>query len=408
MKVLREFILLLQGAIPFLAVYPTWFKIAIAVWLVTGASLVAGLLFLRPSQPSPPSHLASEAKAPYLRPAVTLTVRASESDAGLDLQLLWMSTDDTFLPEETRRVPFSILEDLRTQGIWRETGLGVIPDRKNPAARELTAAVIPESLQRQLSRHSSHHLMVLHDRLASRLPWEYILRANALNEGVSRKFIADTRSAVSWNQPWRPGEELKVLLIVPSYERGPFPPLPGAWVEAQALQSLFEGVEGVRLELLEGEGATRPAVRAALQTGRFNLVHFAGHAVFDPTDPVQSGLICADGAPLTATDLDDLLYVPELIFANAADSARLAGTPKAGTAGVAEAFLAAGAPNFIGITGIVSDSDAVAFAKAFYAEFLDGYPVGRALTMARKSLLARNSWGGFFYAHYGNASFGLN
>ena len=40
---------------------------------------------------------------------------------------------------------------------------------------------------------------------------------------------------------------------------------------------------------------TRQDFRHALRTGVYDIIHFAGHAVFDEKDPLRSGWVLSDG-----------------------------------------------------------------------------------------------------------------
>ena len=56
--------------------------------------------------------------------------------------------------------------------------------------------------------------------------------------------------------------------------------------------------------LIKGDRATRDRVRTALRSGRYDVVHYAGHAFFDAAHPGKGGLGCNGGEILNGSDLD--------------------------------------------------------------------------------------------------------
>jgi CHAT domain-containing protein len=163
---------------------------------------------------------------------------------------------------------------------------------------------------------------------------------------------------------------------------------------------------------------TREAVLDHLRSEQFDVIHYAGHAFFEPGAPGDSGILCADGA-LRALDLLNLRSLPPLLFFNACEAGRLRRGPglkrtrvpddarrALGTAvGLAEAFMRYGVANFVGTYWPVQDASASTFARAFYALLLAGATIGDALLAGRKAVQARGSVDWADYIHYGDARF---
>jgi CHAT domain-containing protein len=159
------------------------------------------------------------------------------------------------------------------------------------------------------------------------------------------------------------------------------------------------------------------------RSGQFDVVHYAGHAFFDPTAPERSGLICAppddrNPAVLSGADLAGLGQLPMLVFFNACESARIRGVKKIGAnpkhpdrvrglVSVAEAFMRGGVANFLGTYWPVGDEAASKFAWTLYHSLLDGQPLGLAVTQARKQVLEIRSADWADYIHYGSPNFVL-
>jgi len=204
-----------------------------------------------------------------------------------------------------------------------------------------------------------------------------------------------------------------VLLIV-----DPTGDLPGAAAEGDALQALLAR-RAVTLDVLEGRDATRARILAALGSGAFDVLHFAGHAFFDARDPGQGGLLCHGKEVLRGTDLDGVGNLPALVFCNACEAARVRKRPRGrvqsarffgmqrSMTGIAEAFLAGGVANFVGTHWPVGDEAAFAFSQALYQAMLQGERLGDAVLAARRRLEAIPSVDWADYVHYGSPEFRL-
>lgn len=126
----------------------------------------------------------------------------------------------------------------------------------------------------------------------------------------------------------------------------------------------------------------------------FDLVHFAGHAEYNPQDPGGDGWILTEGK-WTARDIMKMsgsAVMPALIFSNACQSARtekwaLGDRFQDEIFGLANAFLLAGAKHYLGTFWDVLDEPSSRFALEFYTHLMDGLPIGEALRLARLKLI---------------------
>jgi hypothetical protein len=291
-----------------------------------------------------------------------------------------------------------------------------LPRIGSALARLLLSANLREGLETMRSRP----LVIVHDREASRIPWE-VLRIGtehpALVAGASRRYASETLTVARWRDDGPDHDALRVLLVV-----DPTSDLPGAADEGELLAQIFTE-RGVLFDRLEQSAATRARILAALAAGTYDVLHFAGHAFFDPDDPGRSGLVCHGQQILRGTDLDDLGHLPALVFCNACEAARVrkrdgrnaAATRTAATrrlglrrsASVAEAFLTGGVANFLGTHWPVGDDAALEFSQGLYAALVDGATLGDAVLVARKLVAARRSIDWADYVHYGNPDFRL-
>lgn len=134
-------------------------------------------------------------------------------------------------------------------------------------------------------------------------------------------------------------------------------------------------------KLLEGANADRSAVLALLPTtGWF---HYAGHAVFEGTEGLDSGLPLANGSKLSAADVLSLSAVPALVVLSACEAGRSAGNSNMAGLGLAQAFVLAGSKAVLAPTQPVDDGFSRQLMNLVYQQLLLGLPVQTALQVAQ-------------------------
>jgi CHAT domain-containing protein len=243
--------------------------------------------------------------------------------------------------------------------------------------RDLAAMVIAEEARSVLAALKDRHVVVVHDAESSRIPWETLAtqatRADwlfAKEAGVSRRYVADHLSVARWLEERRQDAVLNVLLVV-----NPTRDLPGAEKEGKRILEILGTEPAARIDVLRGEEATRAALEKAFRSGTYDVIHYAGHAFFDVTDPGNSGILCAGKVVLSGRDLVGLGNLPALVFFNACEAGRVRRAPARGTppaptmrqridanVGLAEAFLRGGVANYVGTYWPVGDDPAKLFA----------------------------------------------
>jgi CHAT domain-containing protein len=170
------------------------------------------------------------------------------------------------------------------------------------------------------------------------------------------------------------------------------------------------------IEVVDRIGATECdpiEILALILNQEFDVVHFAGHGIFDEKAPDKSGWVFGEDRVLSAREIFRARRVPRLVFANACFSAVVRpgeafarDDTNRQLAGLAEAFFERGIHNYIGAGWPVDDEPAVRFAEIFYKRALDGETLGEALSAARLAILHQGStWGA--YHHYGQAEMPL-
>jgi len=285
------------------------------------------------------------------------------------------------------------------------------------------------------------HLAVIVDSSASRIPWEILplLESNSsgvqasmlscINGGVSRRFQSEpTQSLAKFLEERQRDAVLNVLLIV-----NPTDDLSGADREGELLERILRELDLVRVTKLQHGEATREKILNEFKSGAYDIVHYAGHAYFDPVDRGRSGLICAGIGPvngmsvLSGQDLMALTSLPTLVFFNACESARIRKLPVPSgkilgmnnaqrkkvasngdrsnqDAGICEAMLRGGISQFIGTYWPVNDSAAEAFSRTLYQGIAQGKTVRESVVLGRIEVKNLNQADMANYIHYGDPS----
>ncbi len=130
--------------------------------------------------------------------------------------------------------------------------------------------------------------------------------------------------------------------------------------------------------------------------GNFDIVHFAGHAIYDAQSPKESRW-CLSGGALTAFEIKWMgrnVVMPALVFSNACQSARtetwrVDEQYQDEIFGLANAFLLSGVKHYIGTFWKIQDEPSSLFAREFYTFLLKGCSIGKASRLAREALIKK-------------------
>lgn len=363
----------------------------------------------------PPAPVARRAGPGGVPPSMYLNVRARREGSSLKFEssLLTMGAKAAVL-SGTTRVPAAELTSLLAEIEESKFTHGYLPRFGEVLARR----VLHDSVAAALEGTSGNHLVIVHDAEASRIPWETMCLNGifpALSGGISRRYIADNLSVAKWLEQRRLDDWLDVLLVI-----NPTQDLAGAEQEGNRIQQLFNASQQVHLTVIRGAAATRARLRTEFSSGKYDILHYAGHAFFDPQQRARSGLVCSDGH-LTGAELVEIGHLPSLVFFNACESARVRKQVVRESTrvsrdiqeridrsvGLAEAFLRGGVANYIGTYWPVGDDPAKTFAGTFYERVLAGDTLLAALSKARADVNKITSPDWADYLFYGSADFAV-
>jgi len=164
--------------------------------------------------------------------------------------------------------------------------------------------------------------------------------------------------------------------------------------------------------------ATRTRVMQELLLKSYDVLHYAGHCMYDKEKPSASGWIFTGNKRLSANELSRIDRIPKFVFSNACESGITPDRSEDGSPELApsfaETFFARGVQNFVCTAWPVNDQAALDFAERFYTGLLglDGKevePMHVAMREARLEIFQKyygvRTWGA--YQHYGNPYFRL-
>src|SRR5205823_3119236 len=137
---------------------------------------------------------------------------------------------------------------------------------------------------------------------------------------------------------------------------------------------------------------TKTEFRHKLRKEKYDLIHFAGHAIFRAEDPEASAWLLSDG-PLWAKEIRNTLAwceaPPWLVFANACEAGMDSAAPpsryQGDVFGLATAFINQGVAAYLGPLWPIGDAVALQMATDFYsALLLERASLGEALRWAKQ------------------------
>ena len=299
------------------------------------------------------------------------------------------------------------------------------PDSQEKFARLLHKYIFPEDFERLIS---GKPLTLVLDSTTASLPWEMACfgpphrkRYFGTDLKLTRQFRTMLSAAPGGIAP-PVNKSLRFLVIAdPADDDNEFA-LPSAHEEGEAVVHLLEefkkgagkakGID-VTIESRIGAYECNPVeILALILNETFDVIHYAGHGIFDKAQPNRSGWVFRNKCILSAREIFRSRQVPRLIFANACFSA-VTNEDKAASsalesnrklAGMAEAFFERGVQNYIGTGWPVVDQSATTFATTYYDRALRGNLLSDALADARNRIMDEGSttWGA--YQHYGQST----
>ena len=219
-----------------------------------------------------------------------------------------------------------------------------------------------------------------------------------------RKDPGEQRSLLAVGNPRLTGETVQMARAVVRDEG--LAPLPDAEREARRIAALFEPRNTLVLT-----GARATEMRVKREAGRYRILHFATHGVFNDDTPMYSHIALArsaegaDDGLLEAREIAGLDLHADLVVLAGCDTARGGLRFGEGVVGMSWAFLAAGCPRAVVTQWKIGSASAGDLMVDFHRRLARGTLTGRAATEslrnAQLKMLAEKArshpfyWAGF-------------
>ena len=260
-------------------------------------------------------------------------------------------------------------------------------DETDETGKTAFTAYLPERSQNFVRNRAEQAILLTTNR--PEVPWELLHDDNdflCLSRPIGRRPQMLKEAKI---HPERQEEGLRALVV-----GNPTGDLPGADEEAIVVAKALEDV-GVVVDVLSKREATAKQFAKKIRNQTYDLIHFAGHAYFEPKAPHLSGLKFYD-SPMPAEELGRHLNSRALVFLSACAAGMVDVTEsKAGligefVEGIATSVLLGGAIGCIAPMWAVEDGAARDFSIAFYKNLLAGAVIGESVRQARLSAYNKN------------------
>jgi CHAT domain-containing protein len=265
-----------------------------------------------------------------------------------------------------------------------------LAEHLDPIAKELYRLLIPGAVT---VLPAGIELVFVPDKSLNELPFA------ALKDPVTGRFLVEQRTlrislGVAVGRKRSPAlstAKSALLVAATEFDRTLFAnlePLPGAETEVHALKELYQSAGHVLL----GTAATKGNLLRDL--GDREVLHFAGHAVFNSRYPDQSYLLLA---PTQEAGDAGMLFMHEierqhlmnlrLVVLSACNTLGPLDTRTGGISGLARSFLKAGADAVVGSLWAVEDQAAARILPDFHRRYLANGDAPAALAGAQRQML---------------------
>lgn len=355
---------------------------------------------LAPTAPAQPGGIGKQFVAPPGQIIVDYTVIG-------DTLLVWTISNRTVRLTRTTLDRTQLMRTIDRTRASLELRAGGGPSRRDLS---LLYEQLMRPIQSQLDQPGATLVLITDGELAN-VPFQ------ALYDGANERYLIEQhpvrfantlRDALALARAHKPPRRA-LLIADPAFDTRSFPELrrlPGAAAEVAPLAAQYAGAT-----VLTGAAANGVALRAALDHA--DVVHYAGHAVFDDARPDQSFLVLArpveNGTPdrLTAADVERLgLRHVRLVVLSACETIHAWAGRSAGFAGLAGALMSAGVGGVVGSLWRVDDSLTQELMIEFHRAYRQSGNATDALRSAQLRLLRSSDpalrspavWAAFRYA----------
>ncbi|HNM30151.1 MAG TPA: CHAT domain-containing protein [Chitinophagales bacterium] len=301
----------------------------------------------------------------------------------------------------TKEVIDSLMKEISSRDVW---------DKE--LAKTLFELMIPNDFK--LALRNQQNLLLIVDETAAAYPWEMLQDISihsqplATTAGMIRQLTTENfRPAVNYTLD-------NTALIIGNPNTANFlPSLQGASDEAELVNNVLMDA-GYQSTLSNNESSS--VIIRKLFRSDYKIIHLAGHGVYNHAQPDLSGMVIGNNVFLTTREIQQLSFIPELVFINcchlgnieAMDEALYQNRYKL-AANLGTQLINMGVKAVIAAGWAINDNAAKDFTEKFYAAMLSGSNFGDAVRIARHYCYEHypysNTWGA--YQCYGDQFFTL-
>lgn len=301
-------------------------------------------------------------------------------------------------------------------------------------AKTLFEMLLPNHMKELAPRQAD--LVLLVDDVSARYPWElledrwsYGNRPPAVAAGLVRQL----KTPQFRHHPAHATEPTAFVVGNPDLaDWNTFSDLPGARQEAQRVAGLLNANGYHATECIDDQANS---ILSGLHRKAWRILHLAGHGEHEfaledekaseqrcdgklPESKRVSGMVIGKNTFLTPGDVEQMRWVPELVFINCCHLGKTLGLGTTAVQGkysllaanLAIQFIHMGVKAVVAAGWAVDDGAAEAFATSFYTHMINGESFGRAVRAAREEIWVRfpdaNTWGA--YQCYGDPGYHLH
>ncbi len=229
-----------------------------------------------------------------------------------------------------------------------------------------------------------------------------------MNSGMIRQL-----STSQYRRTIKRAAEQRALVVADPILENYIGQLPGAREEGELVGNLLNS-SGCPVKELIGTNASE--IIQELFCNEYSIMHLAGHGLFNPNSPKESGMVIGKKLFLTVFEIQQMPVVPELVFVNCChlgytndEEEQVYQNRYKLAANIGTELIQIGVKAVIAAGWAVNDAAALVFAKVFYDCMIAGYPFGEAVKTARGQVYEKypltNTWGA--YQCYGDPFFKL-
>ena len=256
------------------------------------------------------------------------------------------------------------------------------------AGRYAYGHLVPARIQLLMGASPADHLRLEIDERLIDLPWELIHDGSeylCMRYAMGRLLMSDQGFQTPHRHP-QAAKQTRVLVVA-----NPTGDLPAAAREGREVTKLLRDKCGMHVDEYTASNLGKKDFLLALK--EYAIIHFAGHASYNSSNPDESCLHFADGE-IQAFEISRFVAgrAPSVVFLNAcwsAEELRNVDSFSPMMRGLGRTFLYAGVTTFLGYLVPVPDDSATRFAISFYDALVQGQTVGEASRRAR--ILCRDS-----------------